>query len=218
MTALRGDLGELAAQVRRRAEQRALGIEASAQANVEEILAKATERAEAIRATIREEGRRAAEEACRQCLAVADLERRRRRLEAREARLDRVWETAHERLNELADGGIDPGTLARLARHAAHELGGDEVAIRLDHASAAGVDEKNVAGWAEVDGPALRLDPEPLPRRHGVVAQAGRSSIDATLEGRLDQARERLRSEIEALLTRALHSDALPLQDGDGDA
>lgn len=202
MTGLRGDLDELVAQVRRRAEQRALGIEASAEGNADEILDEAAERAEAIRATIEAEGRRAAEEACRQCLAVADLERRRRRLEAREARLDRVWETARKRLLELAEGGIDPQTLARLARHAARELGADEVVIRLDDASMGGVGEEDVAGWAEEDGPALRLDPEPLPRRHGVVAHAGRSSIDATLEGRLDQARERLRAEIDGLLTQ----------------
>ncbi|MDZ7706332.1 MAG: V-type ATP synthase subunit E family protein [Trueperaceae bacterium] len=227
MTGLRGDPGELAAQVRRRAEQRALGIEASAEGNAQEILDQAAERAQAIRAKTEEEGRRAAEEACRQCLAVADLERRRRRLEAREARLDRVWEAARQRLHELADGGIDPDTLARLARHAARELGGDEVAVRLDDASASNVDENDVAGWAEQDGPALRLDPEPLPRRHGVVAHAGRSSIDATLEGRLDQAQGRLRAEIDALLTAsapdaqqadAQQADAPPTRDGGDDA
>lgn len=210
MNGLRGDLDVLVAQVRRRAEQRALGLEASTEANAEEILEEAAERAEAIRATIRAEGRRAAEEACRQCLAVADLERRRRRLEAREARLSRVWEAARERLLELADGGIDAGTLARLARHAASELGAGEVAVRLDEASLKNVGDDDVAGWAEEDGPALRRDPEPLPRRHGVVAHAGRASIDATFEGRLEQARERLRAEIDALLTAAQ-----PTRDGD---
>lgn len=203
MSGLRGNLDELVAQVRRRAEQRALGLEASSEANAAAILEQAAERAEAIRAQVAEEGRRAAEEACRRCLAVADLERRRRRLEAREARLDRVWEAARKRLLELAEGGIDPDTLARLTRHAASELGADEVAVRLDEASSEKVSEQDVAGWAEEDGPALRRDPEPLSRRHGVVAHAGRASIDATFEGRLQQARERLRAEIDALLTRA---------------
>jgi len=207
---LRGDLDELVAQVRRRAEQRALGLEASTEANAEEILEEAAERAEAVRAMIQEEGRQAAEEACRQCLAVADLERRRRRLEAREARLSRVWAAARDRLLELAEDGIDPGTLARLARHAAGELGADEVVVRLDDASLEGVTEEDVAGWADQDGPTLRLDREPLPRRHGVVTQAGRASVDATFEGRLEQARERLRAEIDALLT-----DAEPTGDGD---
>lgn len=210
MSGLRGNLDELVAQVRRRAEQRALGLEASTESNAQEILEEAAERAEAIRATIQEEGRRTAEEACRQCLAVADLERRRRRLEAREARLSRVWEAAHDRLLELAEGGIDPGTLARLARHAASELGADEVTVRLDEASLDHVDDDDVAGWAEDDGPALRRDPEPLPRRHGVIAHAGRASIDATFEGRLQQARERLRAEIDALLTDARPTDARP--------
>lgn len=210
MTGLRGNLDELVAQVRRRAEQRALGLEASTEAKAEKILEEGAERAEAIRATIQAEGRHAAEEACRQCLAVADLERRRRRLEAREARLRRVWEAAHERLVELAEGGVDPATLARLARHAARELGSDEVTVRLDEASLNHVSDEDVAGWADEDGPALRRDPEPLPRRHGVIAHAGRASIDATLEGRLEQARERLRAEIDALLT-----DAQPTRDGD---
>ena len=210
MNGLRGDLDELVAQVRRRAEQRALGLEASTEANAEEILEEAAERAETVRAMIEEEGRRAAEEACRQCLAVADLERRRRRLDAREARLSRVWEAARERLKELAEGGIDPDTLARLARYAAGELGADEVAVRLDDASLADVSEEDVAGWAGQDGPTLRLDPEPLPRRHGVVAHAGRASVDATFEGRLEQARERLRAEIDALLTDTESTDAAP--------
>lgn len=219
MSGLRGNLDELVAQVRRRAEQRALGLEASIEANAEEILEEASERAEAIRATIQEEGRRAAEEACRQCLAVADLERRRRRLEAREARLSRVWQAAHERLLELAEGGIDADTLARMARHAASELGADEVAVRLDEASLDHVGDDDVAGWAEEDGPALRLDPEPLSRRHGVIAHAGRASIDATFEGRLEQARERLRPEIDAALkdtqpTGAQPTDAQPTRDG----
>ena len=210
MIGLRGDLDELVAQVRRRAEQRALGLEASTEANADEILEEAAERAEAVRAMIQEEGRQAAEEACRQCLAVADLERRRRRLEAREARLSRVWEAAYDRLMELADGGIDPDTLARLARHAARELGTDEVSVRLDEASFERVGDEDVAGWADEDGPALRRDPEPLPHRHGVIAHAGRVSIDATFEGRLAQARARLRAEIDALLT-----DAEPTRDGD---
>jgi len=210
VTGLRGNLDELVAQVRRRAEQRALGLEASTEAKAEEIVEEGAERAEAIRATVQAEGRRAAEEACRQCLAVADLERRRRRLEAREARLSRVWEAARVRLLELAEGGVDPDTLARLARHAARELGTEEVTVRLDEASSDHVDDEDVAGWAEEDGPALRRDPEPLTRRHGVIAHAGRASIDATFEGRLEQAREHLRAEIDALLR-----DERPTRDGD---
>lgn len=207
MTSLRGNLDELVAQVRRRAEQRALGIEASTEAKADEIEAEGAERAEAIRAAIQAEGRRAAEEACRQCLAVADLERRRRRLDAREARLIRVWEAARDRLMELAEGGIDPDTLARLARHAARELSADEVDIRLDEASLGQVGDDDVAGWADDDGPAFRRDPEPLPRRHGVIAHAGRASVDATFEGRLEQARERLRTEVDALLTDTAPTD-----------
>ncbi len=200
MTGLLGNLDDLVAQVRRRAEQRALALTTQTETKASRILEEADERARDAAAAIREQGRRDADEACRQCLAVADLERRRRRLEAREGRLERIWSAAHEELTRRAEGGVAADTLARLARYAAGELGVDEVEVRLDAASRQAVSDEAVAGWAAEDGPELRPSDAALERGHGLIAVAGRASVDATFEGRLAQARERLRAEVDALL------------------
>ena len=192
MSALLGNLDELVAQVRRRAEQRALAIEHRGEEEAKGLLAAADAR-------VQEEVQRIAEGAERAAASERrEARRRRRALDAREAQLERVWEAAERALAEVA---LDHDTLARLAREAAAALGGEEVRLRLDAASAAGLDDATVAGWREPDGPALVLDPTPLERGRGLEARSGRSSIDATLSGRLVAAREHLRGEVAAILT-----------------
>jgi V/A-type H+-transporting ATPase subunit E len=218
MNELLGNLDDLVGQVHRRAEQRALSLRSSASDKAERILEEGRRRAAEERERIEAEGRRDADEACRQCLAVADLERRRRRLEAREARLEKVWTAAREQLSARAENGLAPEVLARLARHGAAQLGAEEVRVQLDAASREGVDADEVAGWAGEDGAALTLADEPLAERHGVVVRAGRASVDCTLEGRLDQARERLRGEIVELLEPEGDGTSSAEDDADDDA
>jgi V/A-type H+-transporting ATPase subunit E len=216
MNELLGNLDDLVAQVHRRAEQRALSLRSSADDKAERIVAEGRERAQQERDRIEEDGRREADGARRQRLAVADLERRRRRLEAREKRLDAIWRAADEALKERAENGLSAEVLARLARHGAAQLGADEATVQLDEASLANVDEDDVAGWAPEDGPRLALADEPLERRHGVLVRAGRASVDCTLEGRLEQARERLRGEVVELLEpRAAPADDERADGGD---
>jgi vacuolar-type H+-ATPase subunit E/Vma4 len=195
-----GSVDELVAHVQRRAEQRAVALETAAEQRAREIEEEGAERAKRLRDEILEQGRRAAAEARRQRLSAAELERRHRRLAAREARLDRVWESARDALAKRGADGVPAETLARLARDAARRLGGEEVVVQLDAASRAHLGPDDVAGWRQEGDPALRLDAEPLHRGHGLVARAGRSSIDATFEGRLLRARDLLRSDIDALL------------------
>jgi vacuolar-type H+-ATPase subunit E/Vma4 len=197
---LLGNLDDLVGQVHRRAGQRALALRSSASDKADRILAEGRENARQARERIEEEGRRDADEARRQRLAVADLERRRRRLEAREQRLEQIWRAAHEALRERAEAGLSTEVLARLARHGAAQLGAEQVSVQVDAASLDTVDDEEVARWAADDGPAFALAGEPLEARHGVVVRAGRASVDCTLEGRLNEARERLRGEIVDLL------------------
>ena len=198
MSALLGNLDELVAQVRRRAEQRALAIEHRGEEEAKGLLTAADARVQEEVQRIAEGAERAAASERREARSAAEARRRRRALDAREAQLERVWEAAERALAEVA---LDRDTLARLAREAAAALGGEEVRLRLDAASAAGLDDATVAGWREPDGPALVLDPTPLERGRGLEARSGRSSIDATLSGRLVAAREHLRGEVAAILT-----------------
>ena len=200
MTDLYGNLDELLASVRRRAEQRVLARQAKTGDRTSTLLDEAREEAERVRTAMEAQGARDAEDACRQCLAVADLERRERRLQAREERIERVFEAALRTLLErYGESGLPPETLKRLARSAAPSLPPGEVRLQLDAASLARVDADTVADWAP-NGVTYLLDPEPLPHRHGLVARSGRASVDATLEGRLDQARSRLRRRVDDVL------------------
>lgn len=204
MTDLYGNVDELLASVRRRAEQRALAHQTASAETADRLLGEARAEADAERERVTERGRAEAEEACRQCLAAADLERRERRLAAREARLERVFADAYQRLlGRYGDDGVPPDTLARLARKAAPSLPAGEVRLQLDAASLAHVDADTVARWAPNDRVWFVLDPEPLPNRHGLVARAGRASVDATLEGRLEQARSLLRRRVDDALRGA---------------
>jgi vacuolar-type H+-ATPase subunit E/Vma4 len=200
MTAPWGNLDDLMAQVRRRTEQRALALEAEAEVQARRIAEEGDAHARAAAAALLDGGRRRADDAHRGVRAAADLERRRRRLTAREARLERVWADARGELERLDAAPAGRAALARLARDAAARLGGAEVAVQVDARTHAGLGPDEVAAWAGPDGPRFRLHPEPLAQGHGVVVHADRASVDATYEGRLAQARERLRSEIDALL------------------
>ncbi len=201
MSEIRGDVNALVAQVHRRAEQRALALETQTSAQVEQIESEGEARAAALEAELIEMARVASRDVRGRRLAVADLRRRRRRIEAREARLERVWTGAAAELRRREGGSDTRGALAALARDAGHRLGGDEVQIRLDAGRLAQVTAQDVAGWSDAAGPRLILDPRPIERGHGVIASAGRVSVDATFEGRLARARERLRDEIAGLLS-----------------
>ena len=205
MSALLGNLDELVVQVRRRAEQRALVLEHRGEEEAKALLATAEARAQEEAQRIAEAAERAAATLRREARSAAEARRRRRALDARETQLERVWEAA---ARELAEVDLDRDTLARLAREAAAALGGSEVHVRLDAASAAGVDAAIVARWRDPDGPALVLDPTPLDQGRGLAARSGRSASDATLQGRLETARERLRGDVAAILAGELEAGA----------
>jgi vacuolar-type H+-ATPase subunit E/Vma4 len=198
---MHGNLEDLLASVRRRAEQRALARRASSEEQAERILDEARQQAGAVRAELLEQGRRDAAESCRQCLAVADLERREHRLAAREARLDAVFDAAGRALlDAYGDDGLPPDAVRRLALDAAASLPEGEATLRLDPASRARLSPDEVAGWPTDDRHAFVLDDATLEGRHGLVVRIGRASVDATLEGRLERARVELRARVDGLL------------------
>jgi vacuolar-type H+-ATPase subunit E/Vma4 len=201
MTELRGNLEELVAQVRRRAEARALATESAAEVQAGQVEADGATRIEAARRQAREECAARTAVQRRSQLARADAARRQRRLEAREARLERVFRAAQTELERLAAGPAGDAARAALCRDAARRLGAPKALVTLDRAALARLSAADVAAWADPSGPALELTPEPLASGHGALLRAGRVSIDATFEGRLAQAREVLRGTVATLLT-----------------
>ncbi len=200
MAELRGNVDELVAQVHRSAERRALATEAAADAQAKRIEGEGAARVEAARAAAREACAARTAEQRRSQLARADLERRQARLDAREARLERVWSAAHAELERRASGPDGDAARAALCRDAARQLGGEAVVVTLDPDAHARLTAADVAAWADADGPTLEKGPEPLAAGHGARVSADRASVDATFEGRLAQAREVLRGTIADLL------------------
>ncbi|MDZ7799695.1 MAG: V-type ATP synthase subunit E family protein [Trueperaceae bacterium] len=207
MSRVLGDLDGLIARVRRRAEQRALAREASSEEEARRIQEEGQQRAEHAREAILAQGRRDAAEAKRRRLATAELERKQRMLEAREARIEQAFTAAQAALEEHTFEAAYADTLARLARQAARELGGDTVVVQLDPTMHARCSGEEVAAWAEEDGPALQRAAEPLQQGRGLVARSGRASVDATFANRLEGARTRLRGEVEARLAARASED-----------
>lgn len=207
MAELYGNLDDLLAQVRLRAEQRALAVEVSTDEQVREVREEGLKRATAAAEEVATKGKEACAVVRREVLAAAEARMLRRSLDAREARLERVWQAAEaevaRRLAADASAPLPPALAQRyaeLARDAAGRLGGDEVLVRLDARALASLPAADVEAWTMLDGPSIALDPAPLEAGHGVVARAGRASVDATFEARLRQAKERLRGEVAALL------------------
>ena len=207
MAELRGNVDELVAQVHRSAERRALATEAAADAQAARIEAEGAARIEAARAVAREECAARTAEQRRGQLARADLERRQARLDAREARLERVWSAAQSELERLARSPAGDAARGALCRDAARRLGGEAVVVTLDREAHERLTDADVAAWADPDGPALRKAPEPLRSGHGAHVRADRASVDATFEGRLAQAREVLRGDVADLLAGATPDD-----------
>jgi vacuolar-type H+-ATPase subunit E/Vma4 len=200
MTELLGNLEELIADVRRRAEQRALAIEAAADHEARRIEAETEARVQAAREEAARTCAEAAEATRRERHAQADLEHRTRRLDARERRLNAVWTAAKEQLERLAATPAGDAALAAICRDAARRLRADVATVVLDPARHARFTAEDVAGWAAPGGPALELDPTPSSGGPGVLVRAGRATVDATIAERLAQARQQLRGEVEALL------------------
>lgn len=200
MTQLLGNLEDLIADVRRRAEQHALATEAAAEHTAHRIETEADARVQAAREEAANSCAEATEATRLARLAEADLDQRRRRLTAREERLERVWEAARQELERLVAGPEGDAALAAISRDAAHSLRTDVATVVLDVAHHARLTPEDVASWAAPGGPKLELDPTPSTRGPGVVVRAGRAQVDATLDARLALARQHLRTEVEALL------------------
>jgi len=203
MTRVLGDLEELLANVRRRAERKALAAEAAADQALRHIQAETEARAQQARAEAAKSCAEASEAARRERLADAELDGRRRRLAAREEHLERVWVAAEEEIERIETSPAGDAALAAICRDAARSLGADVATVVLDGGHHARLTAEDVAGWSAPEGPDLRLDPTPSSEGPGVLVRAGRATIDATLGARLDRARRHLRADVEALLRGA---------------
>ncbi len=193
-----GDLDELLAVIRRTAQQKALNEVAEAQQRAERILQQAQAEAQRIREDTLARARKQAAQERRRRLAQAALEVQHRRLEAREALLNRVWAEAERRLRALPAQPDYPAVLQRLAYLAAGILGTGRITLAADPQGHAALTPERLAAWSQEAGVTFERAPQPADTWGGLIAvhEDGRRQVDATFPTRLELAREELRERV----------------------
>jgi vacuolar-type H+-ATPase subunit E/Vma4 len=201
-----GNVENLAAIIRRSAQQQALSEEADARSFAQQKLASAKKQAAEIKESMMIQARRQAEEEARRIGAQANLEAQRQRLHAREALLDTVWRSAENRLRDQPKQPAYADLLKRLAVFAAHILGPGSIRLAADPTGHALLTTECLERWTQEIAQDLPVTfvraAQPAATWGGLVATAedGRRQVDATFPTRLSLAQESLRERVAALL------------------
>ena len=184
-------------EVRDEAEQ----IKAEAKEKAEAIRKRAQEQAERERKAILDRAREDAERLRGQGVATAQLKARSRQLTNREQLLDRVFQTAREKLSEIQKRSDYDEIATLLLREALVQLRVNKANIRADKTTQ-GILEKKALREISKELNGQFTSAEPLEEGIGVVVDAadGRLNYDNTLETRLNRLEGTLRSAVYKML------------------
>jgi len=196
-----GDLEALLAEVHRRTEQRAFGLEQEAKQRVLELLEQADAEAKEAAEVLARQAQGRETELRRQLLAQSELEVKRRLIEAREALLEGVWREAETRLRQLPEDPSYPETLRRLTLAATQELGQKHLLLAADPRGHELLTPQRLAAWSKEADACLERASQAMDSWGGLQLHCGRRRYDATFASRLELARQVLREEVFALLT-----------------
>jgi V/A-type H+/Na+-transporting ATPase subunit E len=197
-----GDPEALAADVIRRAQQRAVEIAEQARRQAASILEGAKQESD----SLRRQSERATEQEVaalvRRNAAHAELEARRRFAQLRELPINRVWVAAEERLRNLVRQPAYRDVLKRCALCAARELGADELILASDPVGHALLTRENLDPWSKEAGVSFRRAPEPARTWGGLLVTSGRLRFDATFPTQLQFAPLLLREQVFQVLSK----------------
>jgi vacuolar-type H+-ATPase subunit E/Vma4 len=197
-----GDPEALAAEVKRRAQLRAVEIAEKARKQAAAIL----EGSEQDSASIRRQSEAAAEREIsalvRRNAARAELEARRRWIVLREAPINRVWHAAEEQLKTLVRSPNYRDVLRGCALRAAREIGGGELVLAADPVGHEMLSSETLEQWSGEAGVRFRRAPEPAPVWGGLLAISGRVRFDATFPSQLAAVQLALRQRVFAILSK----------------
>lgn len=184
-------------EVRDEAEQ----IKAEAKEKADAIRKRAQEQAERERKAILDRAREDAERLRGQGVATAQLKARSLQLTNREQLLDRVFQTAREKLSEIPKRSDYDEIAALLLREALVQLRVNKANIRADKTTQ-GILEKKALREISKELNGQFTSAEPLEEGIGVVVDAadGRLNYDNTLETRLNRLEGTLRSAVYKML------------------
>jgi V/A-type H+-transporting ATPase subunit E len=187
----------LSRAILRDAQEEALQIQAEAEAKAETIRQRAREQAEAERKTILERARQDAERLGSQAVATAQLKARTLQLEHREKLLDKVFESASQKLLSVQKRADFEQVTVRLLREALTQLKVDQAEVRADEATVKLLQVKTLEKVAKEMNTRLTIG-KALEEGTGIVVEAsdGRVKYDNTLETRLERLQSALRSSV----------------------
>ena len=179
-----------------------------AQADAEQIQADAKEKADAVRQQaqlraeserkeILERARQDAERIRSQAVATAQMKARTLQLEHREKLLDKVFNTAKEKLSGLQKRPDYDKVVAELLREAVTQLKVDQAEVRADAATQKVLKEQTLSELSRELNTQLSVG-KALDDGMGIVIDAdnGRLHFDNTLETRLNRLQSALRSAV----------------------
>jgi len=179
-----------------------------AQADAEQIKAEATEKANAIRrqaqqsaaserTEIMERAKQEAERIRSQVIATAQMKARTLQLEHREKLLDKVFNTAKEKLSNLQKRPDYDKIVAELVREAIDQLKVDEAEVRADAVTQKVLNDQVLNDISKDLNTKLSVG-KTLGEGTGIVIDAdnGRLHYDNTLETRLSRLQSALRSAV----------------------
>lgn len=176
-------------------------ILADARAKAEAIRQQAAEQAAAERAKIIEKASIEAERVRSQAIATTQLKARTIELEQREKLLDKVFQTAGEKLASAQQGNDYEKTAQRLLREALTQIGASSVKVHVDQATGKFITKSVIEHLSKEMNVKIQLS-EPLTQGTGVVVETedGHRQYDNTLETRLKRMRDTLRAPVYHIL------------------
>jgi len=201
VAAILGDPEALAAEIRRRAHQKAVETSEEARRRAAAILEGATEQSESIRRQFQQDADRQIAALLRRNAARAELEAKRRFVLLREAPIEHVWQAAEQRLRELVRQPTYLDVLKRCVLRAARELSGGELVLAADPLGHELLSPKVLEQWSKEAGVTLHRANAPAKTWGGLLATSGRSRFDATFPTQLAEAELALRERVFKVLS-----------------
>ena len=170
-------------------------LQEEARAKAEAIRQRAQAEAESERKVILERARQDADRLRSQAVATAQLKARTLQLEHREKLLDKVFDTARERLSTIQKRADYDKVAAQLLREAIAQLNATSAAVRADDATERFLKSTAVSKISRELDVQITFD-KPLESGTGLVVSAsdGHLTYDNTLETRLSRLQNSLRS------------------------
>lgn len=195
------DIESLSRAILREAQVDADQMKEEARTRADAIRQRAREDAERARREILDRAQQEADRLRSQSVASAQLKARTMQLEHREKLLDRVFQTARERLSEIQKRGGYDQLAATLLREALVQLRVNKAQIRADQATRDLLEKKALREISsELNGEFTLGDP--LEEGTGIAVDAGEGRLhyDNTLETRLERLQSTLRAAVYKIL------------------